>query len=213
MKDGSLIYSVRNHGAIYRVFPNKQATKLVKTRGEPVGLCRTRSGEILVCLFSDFGNWNARVTVVRYNCSGEKIQEFKILQCNNYMSPSKWPVCENVNGDICTGYIYVFSRSNRVVVYDKSGKFRFHYDGRGGTQKFDHLKPRGLANDSLGHILISDNANNVVHLISQDGDFIAYILTKDDGIACPWGITVDQSDNVWLVEHKRALVKVYQYML
>ncbi|XP_055999609.1 E3 ubiquitin-protein ligase TRIM71-like [Ostrea edulis] len=220
MKDGSLIYSVREDCAIYRVSPNKQITKLVNTPDKPVGLCLTGSGEILVCLDSRaylMLTSTVRVRVVRYNCSGTKIQEFQISQNMTGVVPREWPICENVNADICTvdmrsDHMYKFSARNRVVVYDKSGNHRFQYGRRGGTQKFDHLEPRGLATDSLGHILISDGFNHVVHLISQDGQFIAYILTKDDGIACPWGIAVDQSDNLWLVEHKGSRVKVYQYL-
>lgn len=78
--------------------------------------------------------------------------------------------------------------------------------------RFDNFDLFGLATDSLGHILISNPTDHVVHLISQGGDFIAFILTKDDGITCPWGIGVDQSVSLWLTEREMARVKLYQYL-
>lgn len=157
------------------------------------------------------------VTVVRYSSRGEKIQEFQIFHERPTPELSlerEWLICENMNGNICTVHRYTFtiysSYTNSVVVYDKSGEVRFRYDGKGRTRRFE-FEPHGLATDSVGHILISDNTNNVVHLISQDRDFIAYILTEDDRITCPWGIAVDQSDNLWVVE--RDNVKVYLSLL
>jgi hypothetical protein len=98
--------------------------------------------------------------------------------------------------------------------YYKSGKMQFRYYERGGIGTFCSLvfrfQPIDLITDSLGHILISDNNDRVVHIISQDGDFIAHLLTQSDGISCPRGIAVDQSDNLWLVD--REGVKVYQYL-
>ncbi|XP_048742929.2 uncharacterized protein LOC125656364 [Ostrea edulis] len=222
MKDGSVIYSVCGDRAIYQVFPNKQTIKLVNTTGQPIGLCCISSGGILFCVYGCkihylgviFGSV-ATVTIVRYSSSGEKIQEFKICrehcECQRHCKilEEEWPICENVNGDLCIGHRYKHA-IDKVVVCSKSGNARFDYNGLGGTQKFDWFKVHGLATDSLGHILISDGFNHVVHLISQNGDFIAYILTQNDRISCPSGISVDQSDNLWLVES--GSVKVYQYM-
>ncbi|XP_062580081.1 uncharacterized protein LOC134242077 [Saccostrea cucullata] len=62
------------------------------------------------------------------------------------------------------------------------------------------------------YILIADKANDAVHLISQDGIFLSLILTEYDGISLPFGISVDTSDNLWLVEQEKACIKLYQYL-
>ncbi|XP_062572075.1 E3 ubiquitin-protein ligase TRIM71-like [Saccostrea cucullata] len=203
MQDGSLIYSDYDNKVIYRVSPNKQTTTLINTEDSPSGLCCTRLGDILVCmcLFNT-------AKVVKYSSSGRKIQEFETDQNRRRLFFYPTFVCDNINEDIC---VSDWSMNKNVVVLTKSGNLRFKYDGKvqAGRFKFD---PYGLATDSLGHILIANNANNAIHLISQDGDFLSCILTENDGIALPHGISVDTHDNLWLVEYKNACVKVYQHL-
>ncbi|XP_062614525.1 E3 ubiquitin-protein ligase TRIM71-like [Saccostrea cucullata] len=203
MKDGSLIYSEYINKVIYRVSLNKQTTKLINTEYNPTGLCCTRSCDILVCMGLLY---TARV--VKYSSSGRMIQEFRTDQNGEGIFINPRFVCENVNDDIC-----VSDSNNKLVVLNKSGNLRFKYDGKVLKQTLEEkFDPRGVTTDSLGHILIADSANNAVHLISQNGDFLCYILTKDDGISRPRGISVDKHDNLWLVEEKTACVKVYQYL-
>ncbi|XP_062572073.1 uncharacterized protein LOC134234033 [Saccostrea cucullata] len=203
MKDGSLIYSDYDNKIIYKVSLKKQKKIFINTDYGPTGLCCTKSGDILVCMHEIL------FSVVKYNSSGRKIQEFETDQNGRRLFHGPWSVCENINDDICLSDFSIF---NRVVVLTKSGNFRFTYDGNVLKQKLkDRFNPRSLATDSLGHILIADNVNNAIHLISQDGDFLSYILTEDDGISLPHGISVDTNDNLWMVE-ENACVKVYQYL-
>jgi hypothetical protein len=210
MKDGSLIYAVHDDGAIYQVFPDGQSRTLISTTDSLIALCCTRSGEILTLRIVLRGLFSVTVmiTMVRYSADGKKIQQFQLLQKQNAKLIEKgWSICENVNGDICACF-----PANEVMVCDKSGNLRFCYDGRSGT-RFDFtyiFQPCGLATDSQGHILISDNNDRVVHIISQEGNFIAHLLTQSDGISCPRGIDVDQSDNLWLVDDEN--VNVYRYL-
>jgi hypothetical protein len=223
MKDGSLIYSVLGDGAIYRVFPDGQSGILINKSENLIALCCTRSGEILTCLYTVFFSGTIMVTLVRYSGNGNKTQQFQLLK-ETRLTPLSiergLSICENVNGDICLGVVAY----SEVKVYDKSGSMRFCYDVRCKSRTFGcgwqgrrrifgvtyHFQPRFLATDSLGHILISGNNDCVVHIISQDGDCIAHLLTQSDGISCPRGIAVDQSDNLWLVDNES--VKVYQYL-
>ncbi|XP_062603060.1 E3 ubiquitin-protein ligase TRIM71-like [Saccostrea cucullata] len=203
MKDGSLIYSDYDNKWIYKVSLNKEKTKLINTEYGPRGLCCTRSGDILVCMGVLY---TARV--VKYSSSGRMIQEFRTDQNGERLFINPWGVCENVNEDIC-----VSDFNSKVVVLTKSGNLRFKYDGKVLKQTLKkEFAPRGVATDSLGHILIADKDNNVVHLISQDADFLSYILTENDGISRPYGISVDRHDNLWMVECENACVKVYQYL-
>ncbi|XP_062572074.1 tripartite motif-containing protein 3-like [Saccostrea cucullata] len=167
MKDGSLIYSDHNNKVIYRVSLNKQKTRLINTESGPRGLCCTRSGDILVCMRVFSFNTGK---VVKYSKTGTKIQEFQTDQNGKRLFIDPCFVCENVNEDIC---VTDWSINSKVVELSKSGNPRFRYDGKvhGRTLK-DRFGPYGVATDSLSHILIADNANNAVHLISQDGDFL-----------------------------------------
>ncbi|XP_062622235.1 uncharacterized protein LOC134283771 [Saccostrea cucullata] len=207
MKEGSLIYSDQDNKVIYRVSLNKQKTKLINAEYGPRGLCCTRSGDILVCMGFSLIIYTARV--VKYSSSGRKIQEFQTDQNGEGLFIHPRLVCENVNEDICVTDWNLC----KVVVLNKGGSLRFKYEGNVPSRMLKAtFNPHGVATDSLGHILIADRANNTVHLISQDGDFLSYILTEDDGISQPYGISVDTSDNLCLVEQDKACVKVYQYL-
>ncbi|XP_061195397.1 E3 ubiquitin-protein ligase TRIM71-like [Saccostrea echinata] len=207
MQDGSLIYTDGSDKAIYSFSLSKEKTKLITTEHGPRGLCCIRSGDILVCM----GLFNA-ARVVKYSKSGKKIQEFQTDQNGERLFIHPRFICENVNDDFCISDLNFMN--NNVVVLNKSGNLRFRYDGNVVFKTLkEEFQPSGVATDSLGHILIADNANKAVHLISQDGNFLSYILTEDDGISRPWGISVDTSDNLWLVEEENTCVKVYQYLL
>ncbi|XP_062569592.1 E3 ubiquitin-protein ligase TRIM71-like [Saccostrea cucullata] len=199
MPDGSLIYSDYKDSAIYRQSLDKQKTKLTSTGHRPRGLCCTRSGDILVTMYK---------RVERYSSSGRKIQVFEMNLIREGLSINPCFVSENINGDICISDWSI--NDGKVVVLNKSGNFRFIYDGKVRESK-DEFKPIGVATDSLGHILIADNANNSVHLISQDGEFLSFILTKDM-ITKPRGISIDSSDKLWVVERISGFVKVFQYL-
>ncbi|XP_062614897.1 E3 ubiquitin-protein ligase TRIM71-like [Saccostrea cucullata] len=206
MQDGSLIYSDFFDQVIYRVSLNKQKTKLINTEYYATGLCCTRSGDILVCMAETLFH-TARV--VRYSSSGRKTQEFQTDQTGESLFMNPKFVCENINDDICVSDWKLC----KVVVLNKVGGLRFKYDGNVPSRRLKAtFNPRWVATDSLGHILIADRDNDAVHLISQDGNFLSYILTEDDGISRPWGISVDTSDNLWMVEQDKACVKVYQYL-
>ncbi|XP_062580080.1 uncharacterized protein LOC134242076 [Saccostrea cucullata] len=208
MRDGSLIYPDYSNQVIYRVSLNKQKTELINTGYGTKGLCCTRSGDILVCM--DYVMLTRRV--VKYSSNGWKIQEFHTDQNGESLFNGPRFVCENINEDICVSDS-LNKVVNKVVVLNKSGNLRFKYDGKVPKQTLKkEFDPRGVATDSQGHILIADKANNAVHLISQDGDFLSYILTKDDGISRPWGISVDTSDNLWIVEGENACIKVFHYL-
>ncbi|XP_062595320.1 E3 ubiquitin-protein ligase TRIM71-like, partial [Saccostrea cucullata] len=202
MQDGSLIYSDQRHKLIYRVSLNKVKTKLINTERDPKGLCCIRSGDILVCM-----GYKDTAKVVKYSSSGRRIQEFQTGQNGDRLFIYPCFVCENINDDIC-----VSDSSSKVVVLTKSGSLRFTYHGnalaRRSKGSFDS---RGVATDSLGHIIIADNANKAVHLINQDGDLLSLILTENDGISRPYGISMDTQDNLLLVEQDKACVKVFHY--
>ncbi|XP_061195209.1 uncharacterized protein LOC133203446 [Saccostrea echinata] len=209
MQDRSLIYSDFEDKVIYRMSLDKKKTKLLNTMYHPRGLCCSRSCDILVCM-SDY-KYSLSGRVVKYSNSGEILQVFLEDQNGKRLFVNPYFVCENVNDDICISDIEI--KNSKVVVLNRSGELQFKYYGniQSRTSKKE-FKPLGLATNSLGHILVADNANNAIHLINQDGNFLSYILTEDDGISRPWGISVDTSDNLWLVEHTNACVKLYKFL-
>ena len=71
--------------------------------------------------------------------------------------------------------------------------------------------PYGVCADKYGHIIIADTWNNRIHLLSEDGKFMNYIVTKEGGMAWPQSVIVDKKGNLVVVE-QHGTVKVYQYL-
>ncbi|XP_056001271.1 E3 ubiquitin-protein ligase TRIM71-like [Ostrea edulis] len=202
MIDGSLIFSTGNKRTIVKVSHDKQISTLVKDKYDLRGLCCTKSGDILAYTGSD-----DTARVVRYRSSGEKIQEIMCDHNGKKLYSNPWFVCENINGDVC---VADWSGPDKLVVVNMDGEFRFNYHGKTGHQRTKFFSPREIATDSLGHIVISDIMNNVLHLISKDGEFISFLLTQK--VRHPHGLSIDKSDNLWLGECENSCVKIYKFL-
>ncbi|XP_056001782.1 tripartite motif-containing protein 2-like [Ostrea edulis] len=175
---------------------------LVKDKYDLRGLCCTKSGDILACTGP-----GDTARVVRYRSSGEKIQEIMYDHNGKKLYSNSRCVCENINGDVCVADL---SGPDKLVVVNMDGEFRFHYDGKTGHLRKKTFTPCEIATDSLGHILISDYMNNVLHLISKDGEFISFLFIPD--VLGPYGLSIDKSDNLWLGESQKSCVKIYKFL-
>nr|XP_022312753.1 tripartite motif-containing protein 3-like isoform X1 [Crassostrea virginica]XP_022312754.1 tripartite motif-containing protein 3-like isoform X1 [Crassostrea virginica] len=196
-QDGGLIYTYRNKKMIYRITPDRKITEFIKTGDwTPVSIHSSRiNGDILV------GMREAKVT--RYNNAGKEIQS--IQRDNQGQELYGYPryITENINGDICTSD---WSKQ-AVVVVNKSGQHRFSYTGQGSV--FD---PYGICTDVLGHILVCESLSNTVHLLDQDGGFLSFILSEQQGIRSPCGVCVDDENNLYVGQDYTNTVTVYKYL-
>ncbi|XP_062578987.1 uncharacterized protein LOC134240898 [Saccostrea cucullata] len=106
--------------------------------------------------------------IFRYNMDRHRLQEiayketwepfFNKKHIKAYMS-------ENINGDICIS-------TDSVEVFTAGGQKRFSYRGVSGLT-FRSFSPSGICTDVLGNILIADENNNVIHILDQNGEFLA----------------------------------------
>lgn len=96
---------------------------------------------------------------------------------------------ENGNRDICVADY----AGKAVVVVDGSGVLRFKYRGHNlsAQLKYKMLNPNAIVSDINHHLLISDEWNNLVHIIDCDGKFIRFIECP-----CSGGISVDTDQNL-----------------
>lgn len=212
--DGDIIYSDWATATVNRVdLKSGQTERILRLflNWKPYYLCVTSSGELLVTMTLHHYD-ESYVKVVRYFGSTERqtIQyddEGEPLYSGN--NKTKY-ISENRNLDICVAD----SGAGAVVVVNQDGKLRYKYTGRPPIHSFlissRTFEPYGLATDSQGRILTADRMNRCIHILDQDGQFISYIDNCD--LNKPWGVCVDQKDNLYVCEFHNGYVKKIKYV-
>ncbi|XP_062579544.1 E3 ubiquitin/ISG15 ligase TRIM25-like [Saccostrea cucullata] len=204
-KSGDLVYTDYDDRTV-NIVKNEKIEEVTRLQNwKPEGVCSTSSGDLLVIMDSDD---DKQTKVVCYSGSIEK----QTIQFDNkgrslYLSSSLYPryITENRNLDICVSD----DRAGAVVVLNQAGKLRFEYTGHIPAAKNEPFSPKGITTDSQCHILTSDNNNDCVHIIDQDGQFLHYIKC---GLRYPWGLCTDTNDNLFVAQSVNAQVKRIKYL-
>jgi len=99
------------------------------------------------------------------------------------------------NGDIFVAEGHAEKGANRIVKYDKSGKYIKEFGGTG----WEHGKlrvPHDLAMDSQGRLFVADRSNNRVQIFDQDGNFI----DAWSQFGRPSGLYIDKNDVLYVAD-------------
>ena len=100
--------------------------------------------------------------------------------------------------------------NNAVVVMDAEGHHKFTYTGtdvEGGQLKC----PSAVCCDSFDNILVADFMNDRIHLVSRSGQFLGYLLTKENGVSCPNFLTMDNDGHLFIGQYGGD-INVFQYL-
>ncbi|XP_052682998.1 uncharacterized protein LOC128163421 [Crassostrea angulata] len=203
--DGNLLFCDGTSSTVNKV-KNGQTEELIRLQGwSPSKLCVTSNGDLLVTMFSDD---KTQSKVVRYSGSTEK----QTIQFDDKGKPLysgnahiKY-IIENRNHDICVAD----SWAGAVVVVNQNGKLRWRYIGHPSVTKKKPFKPLGITTDSQSRILTADRDNHCIHILNQDGQFLRYIDNRD--LEYPWGLCVDNNDNLFVSEVLNGIVKKIKFL-
>ncbi|XP_013397204.1 tripartite motif-containing protein 2-like [Lingula anatina] len=105
-------------------------------------------------------------------------------------------VAVSVTGDILVSH----PGADKVLAYNPvSGVLKFTYGakGRGDGQVNE---PRGMCCLANGDIILADFRNDRLHLLSPDGVFKKFLLTKEDGLKFPQDVALTPDGKVVVVE-------------
>lgn len=172
-----LVYIVQEN--IYKLSNDTKKTILhIKNRDStwlPKSLyCSPSTGDLLVGMWRyDKDGLKFTGKVMRYDITGKCIQTITSKNRNKIPYQNPIYVQENNNGDIL-----VSDKDRGVVVTSREGIFRFFYTGRTPSE-IGLFRPAGLCTDALSHILVCDTMSETVEILSRDGKFLKYLLTKE----------------------------------
>ena len=99
------------------------------------------------------------------------------------------------NGDIFVADGHGGASNNRIVKFDKNGKYIKEW-GKKGTGPGEIDIPHALAFDSKGRLFLGDRNNSRIQIFDQDGNFIEQWTQ----FSRPSGIFIDQHDNIYVAD-------------
>ncbi|XP_033743911.1 tripartite motif-containing protein 2-like [Pecten maximus] len=211
--DHSVVMTCFQDRSIRAIEDNGNVRELVSTEHYPRGLAVASDGSLLVCLMDQYSTSVTKTSkrmVARLNSQGQQVQAYEYTDGNKRLFTRPYRVVENINGDICVTDKTSMG-SGRVVVLDSLGNLRFIYDGRSASAGERPFSPCGIVCDSYGRLLIADTNNHCVHIVDKHGQFVSFLLRKEDGITCPTSLVLNGEGKLW-VGNENGQVKVYQYL-
>ena len=196
--DGELLLTDYEKNYIKSVSSQEEITTLFRIGWWPYGICCLHNNDIVVTFPDDS-------KVVVYSRNGDIRKEMDHI---NFRHPMRVAV-NKVNQDIyiCDHISLGWDSAGKVVTIRNDGKLRYEYIGQDGKE----FTPVDVCTDQMGHVLITDYKNNRVHILGQEGQFIKYVLTSQQGLNQPTTIDVDREGYVWVGEHNQC-VKVARYL-
>ena len=199
---GDILLSDARNKCIKSISADKAVMTMFNVTWEPYGLCCLQNGNIAV-------TFEREGRVVLYSTSGNVIKE-----PNKELFTQPHSVAQSkVNSDL---YISDLG-ARKVVALNKDYRVRYEYTGQDDRTYYDRkpFSPHGLCTDNAGRVLVTDFQNNRVHILDRDGQFLQYLLTKEQGLIMPWSINVDSEGYAWVGDgsiYGGGCVKVVKYL-
>jgi DNA-binding beta-propeller fold protein YncE len=175
--------------------------KLVKSFGGgmfvfPHGIFVDRQGNVWVT--DGQGRGSQGHQVIKFSPNGRELMRLGVAGVAgnnpyNFNMPSDVLVAPN--GDIFVADGHGGESNNRIVKFDKNGKYIKEWGSKGSAPgQFD--TPHALAMDSRGRLFIGNRNNNRIDIFDQEGKF----LESWPQFSRPSGIYIDKNDVIYVAD-------------
>ncbi|XP_062612551.1 uncharacterized protein LOC134274302 [Saccostrea cucullata] len=204
-RQGELIYSDYGNRTVNIVRQGRIETLItLPQRWHPLGFCCTRSGDILISMYTPD---EFHKKIVRFQGQTASTEIDKDGLGHNIFKCGEMGLCveENYNGDICASDY----DAKTVIVMDKTGRVRFKYDGT-EARRNKPFQPMYIGTDSHSLIIITDVNNDCLHILYQNGQFIRCV--DNCGLLRPVRLSVDRKGRLWVGSQESGEIKVIQYL-
>lgn len=177
---------------------------------EPCGICVTESGDVIVTLALHNPDTDMYTGKIAYLSSSGQIK--KSIQNDfdglDVFAKPHFITC-NINGDVWVQDWWY----QHVIVIDNQGGVRLRYTGQNKCDKTlpSDFYPLGLDHNSMGQVIIADYYNAALHLVSQDGQLIKYIMTQQDGLCRPFPVACDKNDSLLVGDEENKTICIVKY--
>lgn len=117
-------------------------------------------------------------------------------------------VCSTGNGRVVvTDWV-----APNVKIFDIASGRRTACYGTPGGQHADHLlQPHGICCDVYGNIFVVDHSHHRIHMLSSNGKFLRYVVTRQHGLSHPMAVTIN-NQGCLVVTEALGKVKAFKYV-
>lgn len=184
--------------------------KLSTTPLEPEGVSLANNDNIFVTLVDsslEFSlNEKSRRLVRLMSISGDVLRDYEFREDGKsrmFTLPRR--VIQRKNSDICV-LDFINERQGILQVLTMEGEKLSVYTGRELDQDF---MPTDVISDSQDNIILTDPANNVLHLLDSEGQFLKLLTPQQDKFSIPISLSL-HNETLW-VGNYNGRVNVYRY--
>lgn len=182
--DGELLVSQWNDSKIKCISHDTCRTLIELPFDEIVGIHASRHNDIFIGMVVGLGiqplnaisdSTECFILVIGLDGTYKRSYEFNEENIDLEIFPTN--ITTNVNGDICvidfrTGY------TSRIVILTEDGQVKSIYSGHKELNLRSPFYPTDVATDLNGYIFVADMYNHAIHMLSIQGDLLAYKLTS-----------------------------------
>lgn len=109
--------------------------------------------------------------------------------------------------------IVVDAMNFRVQVLSRTGVFRYAI-GNPGDQDARLFRPKGVGEDSEGHLYVVEGLSNLVQVFDDQGRLLYYFGQKGSGLGdfqLPTGLFIDRDDRIFVVDSFNRRAQIFHY--